>query len=63
MVPDVEAYWQVVQQMEVPVLWPLENRAYGLRDFTIVRPDGVGLCCATHLTDLPGVAQKHPMLV
>ena len=46
------------QQRGVPVLWPLANRAYGLRDFTIAGPDGVGLCCATRLTDLQDAATQ-----
>jgi catechol 2,3-dioxygenase-like lactoylglutathione lyase family enzyme len=52
MVPDVDAYWQMAQQMEAPILWPIADRAYGLRDFTVVGPDGVGLCFATRLRDL-----------
>jgi catechol 2,3-dioxygenase-like lactoylglutathione lyase family enzyme len=57
MVPDVDASWRFVQQLEVPVLWPLADRAYGLRDFTIVGPDGIGLCFATRLPDRRGTAE------
>ena len=57
MVPDVDAYWRVAQQMGAPILWPIADRAYGLRDCTIVGPDGVGLCFATRLRDLQDTAQ------
>jgi catechol 2,3-dioxygenase-like lactoylglutathione lyase family enzyme len=40
MVPNVEAYWHLAQDMAVPVLWPIANQAYGLRDSAIARPDG-----------------------
>jgi CBS domain-containing protein len=56
LVPNVDAYWQVAQQRGMPILWPLENRAYGLRDFAIVGPDDVGLCFATRLTDVTDAA-------
>jgi catechol 2,3-dioxygenase-like lactoylglutathione lyase family enzyme len=39
------------QQMGVQVIRPLENRSYGLRDFTIAGPDGLGLRFATRLSD------------
>ena len=57
MVPDVDAYWRVAQQMGAPILWPIADRAYGLRDFTIVGPDGIGLCFATRLPDRRGTAE------
>jgi catechol 2,3-dioxygenase-like lactoylglutathione lyase family enzyme len=57
MVPDVDAYWRLAQQMGVTVLWPLANQAYGLRDFAIAGPDGVGLCFATRLADAQDAAK------
>jgi catechol 2,3-dioxygenase-like lactoylglutathione lyase family enzyme len=58
MVPDVNASWRVAQQMGAAILWPIADRAYGLRDFTIVGPDGVGLCFATRLRDQQDIAQS-----
>jgi catechol 2,3-dioxygenase-like lactoylglutathione lyase family enzyme len=49
MVPDVDAYWARAVASGVQVLAPIANREYGLRDFTILDPDGVGLRFATRL--------------
>ena len=49
MVPNVDDYWTLAQKMGAQILRPLENRSYGLRDFTIVGPDGLGLRFATRL--------------
>ena len=49
MVPNVDDYWTLSQKMGVQVIRPLENRYYGLRDFTIAGPDGLGLRFATRL--------------
>jgi catechol 2,3-dioxygenase-like lactoylglutathione lyase family enzyme len=49
LVPNVDDYWTLSQQMGVQVIRPVENRSYGLRDFTIAGPDGVALRCATRL--------------
>ena len=49
MVPDVERYWRMVQEMGLCVVKPLGERDYGLRDFTVVSPDGLGLRFATRL--------------
>src|SRR3974377_1573475 len=35
LVPNVDDYWTLSQQMGVQVIRPVENRSYGLRDFTI----------------------------
>ncbi len=51
LVPNVDDYWTLSQQMGVQVIRPLENRSYGLRDFTIAGPDGLGLRFATRLPD------------
>jgi len=60
--PDVDACWRVVQHREVPVLWPLENRVYGLRDFTIGGPDGVDRCCVPWLTTGRAPSKSIPCL-
>jgi catechol 2,3-dioxygenase-like lactoylglutathione lyase family enzyme len=52
MVPNVDDYWTLSQQMGAQVIRPLENRSYGLRDFTIAGPDGIALRFATRLSDL-----------
>lgn len=43
MVPDVDKYWAIAQQLGARVIKPIEDRYYGLRDFTIADPDGFGL--------------------
>jgi catechol 2,3-dioxygenase-like lactoylglutathione lyase family enzyme len=50
LVPNVDDYWTLSQQMGVQVIRPVENRSYGLRDFTIAGPDGLGLRFATRLS-------------
>lgn len=49
MVPDVDALWERVQEMEADVIAPIGDRSYGLRDFTIADPDGFGLLFGSHL--------------
>jgi catechol 2,3-dioxygenase-like lactoylglutathione lyase family enzyme len=49
MVPDVDRYWRIALEREIPVFAPIEDRSYGLRDFTIVDPDGIGLRFGTRL--------------
>ena len=49
MVPDVERYWHMVQEMGLRVVRTLGERDYGLREFTVVSPDGLGLRFATRL--------------
>ena len=49
MVPDVDRYWTLAQQMNLRVIRPIADRYYGLRDFTVVSPDGIGLRFATTL--------------
>ena len=51
LVPNVDDYWTLSQQMGVQVIRPLENRSYGLRDFTITGPDGLALRFAAPLPD------------
>ena len=49
LVPDVDRYWALAQEHGCTVLKPIADRYYGLRDFTIAGPDGVGLRFASRL--------------
>ena len=50
MVPNVDHYWELAQSLGARVIRTIENRYYGLRDFTIAGPDGVSLRFATTLS-------------
>ena len=54
MVPNVNQYWNFANEQGAEILSPIENRDYGLRDFTIAGPDGLALRFATWLKDLQG---------
>lgn len=43
MVSDVDRYWQMALELGSEVIKPIGDRYYGLRDFTIAGPDGLGL--------------------
>lgn len=49
MVSDVDRYWKLCEEMKLPVKRAIGNRYYGLRDFTVVSPDGIGLRFASKL--------------
>ncbi|MDQ5858362.1 MAG: VOC family protein [Acidobacteriota bacterium] len=49
MVPDADRWWTVAREMGARVVAPIGDRDYGLRDFTIVDPDGFGLRFASWL--------------
>jgi catechol 2,3-dioxygenase-like lactoylglutathione lyase family enzyme len=49
LVPDVDAAWRLAQEIGARVVAPIEDRYYGLRDFTIADPDGFGVRFATRL--------------
>jgi catechol 2,3-dioxygenase-like lactoylglutathione lyase family enzyme len=49
MVPDVDAWWRRAAGMGARVLAPVADREYGLRDFTILDPDGFGIRFATRI--------------
>jgi len=49
MVPDVDHYWRVANEIGATVIVPIADRYYGLRDFTIADPDGFGVRFATTL--------------
>ena len=54
MVPDVDRFWELAQQMGARVLAPIEDKYYGLRDFAIADPDGFTVRFATRLEDREG---------
>jgi catechol 2,3-dioxygenase-like lactoylglutathione lyase family enzyme len=49
MVPNVDDCWKVARDLGAPVIVPIGNRYYGLRDFTIADPDGFGIRFASLL--------------
>ena len=49
MVADVDAWWCRAAAMGAPVLSPIADRDYGLRDFTISDPDGFGIRFASRI--------------
>lgn len=49
MVPNVDDYWKLANEIGAPVIVPIADRYYGLRDFTIADPDGFGVRFATLL--------------
>jgi catechol 2,3-dioxygenase-like lactoylglutathione lyase family enzyme len=53
LVPDVDRYWALAQELGCTVIRPIEDRYYGLRDFTIAGPDGVGLRFASRVGSQP----------
>ncbi|BAZ28240.1 hypothetical protein NIES4074_06710 [Cylindrospermum sp. NIES-4074] len=52
MVPNVDDYWHLVQELGASVINPISDRDYGLRDFIIVDPDGFGVQFATKISDI-----------
>jgi catechol 2,3-dioxygenase-like lactoylglutathione lyase family enzyme len=53
MVPDVDRIWQRATELGPPIIVPIGDRHYGLRDFTIADPDGYELRFATRLPSVP----------
>ena len=49
LVPDVDRYWRIAAEIGARVFAPIQDQSYGLRDFTILDPDGVGLRFGTRL--------------
>ncbi len=54
MVPDGDWLWERARAIGAPVLAPIADRNYGLRDFTVLDPDGFGVGIGTRL------AARHP---
>lgn len=51
MVPDVDEYWKLANEMGAQIIIPVADRYYGLRDFTIADPDGFGVRFASSLAE------------
>jgi hypothetical protein len=49
MVPNVDDYWKLANEMGAPVAVPIGDRYCGLRDFIITDPDGFGVRFASWL--------------
>jgi catechol 2,3-dioxygenase-like lactoylglutathione lyase family enzyme len=49
MVADVDHYWALANALGAPIVLPIADRYYGLRDFTISDPDGFGVRFASRL--------------
>lgn len=49
MVPNVDDYWKLANKIGAPVILPIADRYYGLRDFVIADPDGFGVRFASNL--------------
>jgi catechol 2,3-dioxygenase-like lactoylglutathione lyase family enzyme len=49
MVPNVDDYWRLANEIGAPVIVPIADRYYGLRDFVIADPDGFGVRFASIL--------------
>lgn len=57
MVPNVDDYRQLAKEIGARIFRELGDRDYGLRDFTLVGPDGIGIRFAT---ELPGQQPSQP---
>jgi catechol 2,3-dioxygenase-like lactoylglutathione lyase family enzyme len=51
MVPNVDEYWKLVNEVGARIIVPISDRYYGLRDFTIADPDGFGVRFASLLQE------------
>lgn len=49
LVPDVDRLWALARSLGLRVERPIADRYYGLRDFTVLDPDGFGLRFASPL--------------
>ena len=58
MVADVDSFWERARDSDARVVSPLEDRDYGLRDFTILDPDRFGVRFGTRLPQ-PGHTSLH----
>jgi catechol 2,3-dioxygenase-like lactoylglutathione lyase family enzyme len=57
MVPNVDDFWTLAEKIGAQIIQPIGDRYYGLRDFTIAGPDGIGLRFATSLSNLEGASR------
>ena len=51
MVPNVDDYWTRANEIGAQIIVSIDDRYYGLRDFTIADPDGFGIRFARKLDD------------
>ena len=51
MVPNVDDYWRLVNEIGAQIIVPIADRYYGLRDFIIADPDGIGIRFASELDE------------
>jgi uncharacterized glyoxalase superfamily protein PhnB len=51
MVPNVDDYWTRANEIGTQIIVSIDDRYYGLRDFTIADPDGFGIRFARKLDD------------
>lgn len=51
MVPNVDDYWRLANDIGAQIILPIADRSYGLRDFTIADPDGFGVRFASLLVE------------
>jgi len=49
MVPNVDDYWKLANEIGAPIVTSIADRDYGLRDFIIADPDGFGVRFASLL--------------
>ena len=49
MVPNVDEYWRLANEIGAQIIAPIADRYYGLRDFIIADPDGFGVRFASTL--------------
>jgi catechol 2,3-dioxygenase-like lactoylglutathione lyase family enzyme len=49
MVPNVDEYRELAKELGARIFREIGDRDYGLRDFTLVGPDGIGIRFATEL--------------
>jgi len=49
MVPNVDQCWSLANELGAPIILPIADRYYGLRDFIISDPDGFGVRFASQL--------------
>jgi len=49
MVPNVDDYWRLANEIDAQIMVPIADRYYGLRDFIIADPDGFGVRFASML--------------
>ena len=52
MVPNVDDYWALLEKSGARIIRPIDDQYYGLRDFILAGPDGLGIRFATRLSDL-----------